>query len=133
MTTKELFDLNLKEIKIDKKAKIKYINTLEEQIESDILLEKITQEQKKKSVFVKRPVDEFKEIGDEEYSKEFVKSITGITNWWIVRTDDSFKVMPPIYGKEIPIIKIPTYSKKVDSFDFEFNEKTDKELKDLRW
>lgn len=129
MTTKELFDLNLKEIKINKKAN----NTLEEQIENDILLEKITQEQKKKSIIVKRPVDEFKEIGDEEYSKEFVKSITGMTNWWIVRTDDGFKVMSPIYGKEIPIIKIPTYSKKVGSFDFEFNEKVDKELKDLRW
>jgi len=129
MTTKELFDLNLKEIKIDKKAN----NTLEEQIESDILLEKITQEQKKRSVIVKKLIDEFKEVGDEEDLKEFVKSITGMTNWWIVRTDDGFKVMPPIYGKEIPIIKIPTYSKKVDSFDFEFNEKTDKELKDLRW
>lgn len=106
MTTKELFDLNLKKIKINKKAN----NTLEEQIENDILLEKLTQEQKKKSAIVKRPVDEFKEVGDEEDSKEFVKSITGMTNWWIVRTDDGFKVMPPIYEKEIPIIKIPTYS-----------------------
>ena len=108
MTTKELFDLNLKEIKINKKNK--YINTLEEQIENDLLLEKLTQEQKKKSTIVKRLTDEFKEIGDEEVSKEFVKSITGMTNWWIVRTDDGFKVMPPIYGKEIQIIKIPTYS-----------------------
>lgn len=30
MTTKELFDLNLKEIKINKKIKTKYINTLED-------------------------------------------------------------------------------------------------------
>ena len=105
MATKELFDLNLKEIKINK-----YNNTLEEQIESDILLEKLIQEQKKKSVIVKRLADEFIEIGDEENSKEFVKSITGMTNWWIVRIDDGFKVMPPIYGKEIPIIKVPTYS-----------------------
>ena len=169
MTTKELFDLNLKEIKINKKIKIKYINTLEEQIESEFLLEKLTQEQKKKSAeevskfylepirvlkvyldknwnkkiteeeikqkrleylryntIVKRLIDEFKEIGDEEDSKEFVKSITGMTNGWIVRTDDGFKVMPPIYGKEIPIIKVPTYSKKLGSFDFEFNKKADK-------
>ena len=169
MTTKELFDLNLKEIKINKKIKTKYINTLEEQIESDILLEKLTQEQKKKSAeevskfylepirvlkvyldkkwnkkiteeeikqkrleylrynaIVKKLIDEFKEVGDEEGSKEFVKSITGITNGWIVRTDDGLKVMPPIYGKEIPIIKVPTYSKKLGSFDFEFNKKADK-------
>jgi hypothetical protein len=169
MTTKELFDLNLKEIKINKKIKTKYINTLEEQIESDILLEKLTQEQKKKSAeevskfylepirvlkayldkkwnkkiteeeikqkrleylryntIVKKLIDEFKEVGDEEDSKEFVKSITGMTNGWIVRTDDGFKVMPPIYGKEISIIKVPTYSKKLGSFDFEFNKKADK-------
>jgi hypothetical protein len=49
-----------------------------------------------------------------------------MANGWIVRTDDGFKVMPPIYGKEIPIIKVPTYSKKLGSFDFEFNKKADK-------
>ena len=78
------------------------------------------------NAIVKKLIDEFKEVGDEEGSKEFVKSITGITNGWIVRTDDGLKVMPPIYGKEIPIIKVPTYSKKLGSFDFEFNKKADK-------